>query len=418
MTSLVSISFDTMYAMDDIKMPGYRPITNIDNEEKTDIKSPEEAPSEAKIEPEQTPNKPPKPKRKFLPYFKRVHLSRKQWLIVGLVCILLIGGGVMAKNYLAKRFTKLAKEPPAKVVPKPPKPTTEPSRLTGVTVPVEMNSRPVTGIIIENSPDARPQAGLKDAGILYEAIAEGGITRFLALYQEAQPDYIGPVRSARPYYLDWLMPFEAAIAHVGGSPEALAQIKSLGVRDLDQFANSGAYQRISKRYAPHNVYTSMAQMDALQKAKGYTSSKFTSYTRKKDAPNATPTARSIDFALSGFLYNPHYDYDAATNSYKRSQGGKPHTDEKSGAQLQPKVVIALVMAYAIQSDGKHSEYTTTGSGVMFVFQDGVVTQGTWTKPDRKAPFKFTDANGAVLKLNAGQTWITAVGLQTGVTYKP
>jgi len=400
--------------MDDIKMPGIEPTTNIEKEEETDITSHEQAPPE----PNDTHPKPPKPKRKILPYFKRVHLSRKQWIVVGLVFILLIGGGVYAKSYLAKRYTRLAKEPPAKAIPKPPKPTTEPSHLTGVEVPVEMNARPITGVMIENSPDARPQSGLKDAGIVYEAIAEGGITRFLALYQEGQPDYIGPVRSARPYYLDWLMPFEAAIAHVGGSPEALAQIKSLGVRDLDQFANAGAYQRISQRYAPHNVYTSMAQLDALQKAKGFASSNFTPYDRKKEAPNATPTARSIDFGLSGFLYNPHYDYDVATNSYKRSEGGKPHVDEKSGTQLQPKVVVALVMAYAIQSDGKHSEYTTTGSGVMYVFQDGIVTQGTWAKADRKAPFKFTDANGAVLKLNAGQTWITAVGLQSGVSYKP
>jgi hypothetical protein len=262
--------------------------------------------------------------------------------------------------------------------------------------------------MIENSLDARPQAGLKDAGIVFEAIAEGGITRFLALYQEGQPDYIGPVRSARPYYLDWLLPFDASYAHVGGSPEALSLVRSLGIKDIDQFANGGSYDRVSSRAAPHNVYTSMSKIDALNSAKGYTTSTFTSFPRKSDQPLSTPMASSINLDISGPLFNVHYDYDTASNTYKRSEGGSSHTDEKSGDQLAPKVVIALVMDYGYASDGQHSEYTTTGSGSMYVFQDGFVTQGTWKKSDSKSQFSFTDSGGAILKLNAGQTWFTVV----------
>lgn len=369
------------------------------------------------------PDKPQPKRRKRLTWlrFRHQDLSRKQWVLVIAIIILLLGGGGTGAYYLYKYFTKIPKQaavkPKAKVT-EPLKPTTEPSRLTGVEVATELNQRPVTGIIIENSPEARPQAGLKDAGIVYEAIAEGGITRFLALFQESQPDYIGPVRSARPYFLDWLLPFDAAIAHVGGSPDALQQIKALGVRDLDQFANSGAYQRIAARFAPHNVYTSTTQLDALMKAKGFTSSTFTSFPRKKEAPGTQPTARTIDFTVSGYLYNVRYEYDALSNSYKRNEGGKPHIDERSGAQLQPKVVIGLVMGYGIASDGQHSVYKTTGSGVMYVFQDGAVTQGTWRKDDRKTQFVFMDAQGAPLKLNPGQTWLTVVDASTDVTYAP
>jgi hypothetical protein len=300
----------------------------------------------------------------------------------------------------------------------PAKPTTEPSRLTGAEVTPELNKRAVTAVMIENSPDARPQSGLNDAGVVFEAVAEGGITRFLALFQESQPSYIGPIRSSRPYYLDWLLPFDATYAHVGGSPAALAQIKSLHVKDLDQFANAGAYQRVTARYAPHNVYSSIEKLYSLAQSKGYTTSNFTGFTRKAAAPSATPTAKSIDFAISSYLYNPHYDYDAATNSYKRSEGGKIHTDEKSGAQLSPKVVIALVTPSALESDGTHNSYTTTGSGPMYVFQDGTVTQGTWKKDSRTAQFVFTDSAGQPLKLNAGQTWISLVTSAGAVTYKP
>src|SRR3989344_4870304 len=128
----------------------------------------------------------------------------------------------------------------------PPKPVTIASPLTGLQVAPELAQRPVTAIMIENSLDARPQSGIQEAGVVFEAIAEGGITRFISLYQEAQPTYIGPVRSLRPYYIDWAVPFDASIAHIGGSPDALAQIRN-GGKDLDQFFNSGSYSRISSR---------------------------------------------------------------------------------------------------------------------------------------------------------------------------
>jgi hypothetical protein len=354
-------------------------------------------------------------------WFHRIHLSKKQAIILSVVLVLLLGGGGAAAYVFV--FNK-KKPTPAPVVTKtepkvvePPKPTTVASPLTGIQVQPSLAQLPVTGIMIENSPDARPQSGLKDAGIVYEAIAEGGITRFLTLFQESQPDYVGPVRSARPYYLEWLQGYDASIAHVGGSPEALALIKSAGIKDLDQFYNSGAYHRISTRYAPHNVYTSLASLIDLEKTKGYTKSTFTGFARKVDKPVAPVTGSSIDFTLSGYLYNVHYDYDAAANSYKRSEGGKPHTDEKSGAQLEPKVVIALVMPYALEADGLHSDYSTTGSGRAFIFQDGGATAGTWSKASSKAPLLIGDANSAPLALNAGQTWITVVGTEGSVAYK-
>lgn len=306
-------------------------------------------------------------------------------------------------------------------------PPTAPSPLTGVAVDPALTKRPVTGIMIENSDEARPQSGLQDAGVVYEAIAEAGITRFLALFQESTPPYIGPVRSLRPYYIDYAAPFQASIVHVGGSPDALAEVQSGGFRNLDEFANGGYFTRISSRYAPHNVYTSFSSLDALNQKKGYTSSLFTSWPRKTDKKLATPTAKSIDFTISSSDFYVHYDYSVVSNSYLRSEGGAPHLDyvsasDTKGVQLHPKVVIAIVVPQgrgALDASGAYyTDYATSGSGGAYIFQDGGVTIGSWTKGDTNGQISFTDANNQPIKLNAGQTWITLVGSSNLVSYKP
>lgn len=352
------------------------------------------------------------------------NLGKKQKIIIIVVGSLLLIGSLLGAYLMLRpgptqETAIVADEPAQEATPVAPEPTTAPSRLTGVEVAKELNATPVTGVMIENSPDARPQSGLKDAGIVFEAIAEGGITRFLALFQDTQPDYVGPVRSVRPYYLDWLQGFDAAIAHVGGSAEALQTIKSQGIKDLDQFSNPAPYQRVSGRYAPHNMYTSLPKLVETGKAKGYTNSDFLSIVRKQPVtPSPTPAAKSIDIVISGYLYNVHYDYDASTNSYLRSEGGKPHIDERSKTQLSPKVVVAIVVPYSIHSNGVNSQYQTIGSGKAFIFQDGNVTEGVWEKTNAKTQIKFGDNLGSSLALSPGQTWITAVGAASNVSYKP
>ncbi len=350
--------------------------------------------------------------------YKHTHLATWQWALLVLSMLLLIVISAFGAYKLYQRVRKLPPQPAVVIKKAPPKPKLEPSRLTGLPVDPELNKRPVTGVMIENSPDARPQAGLKDAGIVFEAIAEGGITRFLALSEDTKSDYIGPVRSARPYYLDWVLAFDASLAHAGGSPDALAQINALHVRDLDEFANSAAYRRVNTRFAPHNLYTSTNDLDTLNQKKGFNSSNFTSWPRKVEKRVNPATAGIIDFNVSGFLYSPHYNYEPSLGIYLRSEGGQPHKDERSGVQLAPKVVIAMVTGYSIAGDGVHSVYNTIGSGHMYVFQDGSVTEGTWQKSDHNAQFKFTNSAGAELKLNPGQTWVTMVSSNSAVTYKP
>lgn len=343
-------------------------------------------------------------------------LSKRGKIIGVAVALALIGGSIAAGVMLWPE--KPAPPPPPVVVKKvePPKPTTEASKLTGLQVPFDVNLRPVTAVMIENSPDARPQSGLLEAGVVFEAVAEGGITRFVALFQDTKPDYVGPVRSARPYYIRWMLGFDANYAHAGGSPQALNDIRALGVKDLDHGANGSTFDRVNSRYAPHNLYTSIDRLVAAGASRGYATSTYTGFARKPEKKAETPTASAIDIAISSPLYNVHYAYDTANNSYLRFEGGQAHTDEKSGKQLNLKVVVVLVTDKS--QNGIYSVYRTDGSGTALVFQDGEVISGTWSKAGDKEPLLFKDSVGQELKLNAGQTWITVVGNASAATYTP
>lgn len=343
-------------------------------------------------------------------------------IVIGVSLGVLIFGIILLQMYGTK---DPAPEPEPQITvqpetpPPPPAPTTVASKLTGVQVEPPLNERAITGVMIENSIDARPQAGLVDAGVVFEAIAEGGITRFLALFQESQPDYIGPIRSARPYYVRWARGFDAAYVHSGGSGEALNLIKALGVKDMDHGkygSSGGTFDRVSNRYAPHNVYTSMARLDTLRTSLGYTTSEVTGFERiealKDDVIPVDQSngelANSLTFNISGNNYNTSYTYHADTNTYARVLAGQPHTDERSGKQISPTVVVALEASYSIHSDGVHSVYGNVGSGPVTVFQNGKVYKGSWSKPSDTAELKFLDASGQPLRLQPGQTWITAI----------
>jgi len=348
----------------------------------------------------------PKKQSPRLEWFKR---HKKLTIVLALIAVLLIAASTVAVLY----FMNQKPAAPVAVKQETPKPKPEPihyySPLTGGEVQTEAATKQaVTGIMIENSPDARPQSGLKNSGVVFEAIAEGGITRFLALYQEQKPQLVGPVRSVRMYYVDWVAAFNASVAHIGGSAAALAEVRNGSYRDIDQFFNAGSYWRATDRYAPHNVYTSFEKLDALNAAKGYTSSSFTGFTRKDSTASATPNATTIDVTISSELYNSHYTYNAATNTYDRSEGGALHLDRKDG-QISPRVVIALkVDETTVMEDGYRQSIQAIGSGSATIFQDGTVQEVTWTKATKSDQIKFTDTNGADVALARGQTWISAV----------
>ena len=160
-------------------------------------------------------------------------------------------------------------------------------------------------------------------------------------------------------------------------------------------------------------YTSFKNLDAVNTAKGYTKSAFTSFTRQDGKAADQPIANTITINFSGPLYNTMYTYDKAAKSYNRLQGGAPHVDREAG-QISPKVVIAMrVNMRLVFEDGNREQIDTTGSGSAVVFQNGTAQEVTWRKADRSAPLLLSDGAGKDVPLERGQTWIAAVPLVGG-----
>lgn len=352
----------------------------------------------------------------WLPRNKRLLLFIAAILVIvgaGTVVLAIIGHQPAEPAQVAARVIEPVAAPE-------PEPVKYYSPLTGVPVPDETaTKRQVTAVIIENSPQARPQSGLQDAGVVYEAIAEGGITRFVALYQEARPGLVGPVRSVRPYFVEWAAAYDPAMAHVGGSSKALQMIRSGEYgKDIDQFFNSGAYYRSTDRYAPHNVYTTFDRLDALNQAKGNISSAFESLPRKKDEPSPIKDATSISISVSSQTYSVGYTYDVNNNTYLRVMAGAQHVDRESKAQLTAKnVAVIKVSTVRAMEDGYREQMTTIGSGEASVFMDGRVIPAVWEKTAAKSPLLFKDMSGKVIEFNRGSTWITAIPTNKGVTWQ-
>lgn len=338
----------------------------------------------------------------------------KIYFYIAIFFILAVGGGVLywmqaqTPEFSESGIPNIFKKAPEKFY----------SPLSGIEAADEAaTKRPVTAVMIENSEAARPQSGLAEAEVVFEAVAEGGITRFIALYQTSRPGLIGPVRSLRPYYADWAAGFDPGVAHVGGSPEALSMIRSGNYgADLDQFFNAESFWRATDRQAPHNVYTNSDKLDGLQGAKGKKTSTYSFSKRIDEKKPAQPTVTRVSADISSNIFNISYDYDAATNTYKRTEGGEPHLDREKG-QIAPKVVVILKTNISLNSDGSHMDITTSGSGNAYVFQNGTVVEGTWSKNGPKDQLYLKDAAGTEIPLVRGQTWITVVGNDRSVTWQ-
>jgi hypothetical protein len=281
------------------------------------------------------------------------------------------------------------------------------------------------GVMVENHTDARPQSGISSADIIYEAVAEGGITRFLAIFYCNDAIYVGPVRSARIYFVKLLQGYGdyPLYAHVGGAntdgpADALGEIDDIGwglYNDLNQFAVPFPnfwrdYERLPNRVTEHTVYTNTAKLWDFAKTKRNLTNvdkkgvawnqQFKQWTFKDDAKQADRgSANKISFGFwdqFGADYGVTWNYDKVTNSYKRVNGGQPHLDKNTGKQIEAKNVIVIFTNESPANDGYpggHILYKLTGSGEGIIFQNGKATKVTWNKKNEESNLTFFDQNG-------------------------
>jgi hypothetical protein len=300
-------------------------------------------------------------------------------------------------------------------------PQLAPRLLDGVLAdPAKQNLHPLA-VMIENAPEARPQSGLGEASLVYEAIAEGGITRFMAIYADpTDPIRVGPVRSSRPYFVDIATELNAFYAHVGGSADALSQIKNTGVLDLDQFyVGEPTYKRDFSRNVAfeHTVYSSTDKLwqYATQINKWSSSGNFTAWKYTDDAPPAQRGAsETVKVSVSDSLYAVTWTYDPTNNVYIRNMAGAAHTDSNTGKTITAKNII-LQSVVRTSTDGLHNNMTLTGSGTAIVIENGKAIQGTWKKSGRNRT-RFYDASGQELSLVRGETWIHLVNQDSVISY--
>jgi len=210
---------------------------------------------------------------------KLIYFIKKQppvWRVVSLflilICLLLVGSYfLLTRTSFLDLFSKENSKQEEFQKIEEPAPVFKFYRLLdGVGVEDESKvNPPIFAVQVENMVDARPLSGISKANLVYEAISEAGITRLLALYvKDNSVSEIGPVRSARPYYIDWASEYGALYAHSGGSPEALRVVSDYDVLDLNEFSNGKYFWRSKSRYAPHNLYTSVELLGEAFTVKG------------------------------------------------------------------------------------------------------------------------------------------------------
>jgi hypothetical protein len=276
-------------------------------------------------------------------------------------------------------------------------------------------------VMINNHIDARPQSGLIYADLVYEIVAEGGITRLLPFYKSTIPEKIGPVRSTREYYLVLVKELgDAALMHIGWSPQALAAIESWPVRSLGR--GGGQFWRDNPNgvAVEHTAYVN--GKDLLETGvdlgwEGTREYKVWEFKEEKSGYDSAPSASdiAIDFWHRGD-YSAIFDYDTETNTYLRSMGYDendnpiPHNDRENNEQVTVKnLLVQFVEESPIVNDPKgRLDYELVGSGTGLVFVDGRVIEVTWNKEERDSRTIFYDSDGEEMKFNRGKFWISVV----------
>ncbi len=262
-------------------------------------------------------------------------------------------------------------------------------------------------VMIDNHSEARPPAGINQASVVFEAIVEAPITRLLAIYDLSEMvELIGPVRSARPYYVDWVTEFAGLYAHVGGSNEALTLLKNRDLIDFNEFNNGEYYWRDHYRYAPHNTFTNMEQIRRMLDDKKLKVSPLTDGWKFKN--EAEVGNRGFDSVLAidyrNLIYNVEWKYEAENNVYWRYQLGQQAVDVSNQPITAKNIVVMYSESEVIDSYGRR-QTQVLGDGPAQVFLDGGVFDATWRRTSLSNRTKFYKITGEEIEFNAGLTWI-------------
>lgn len=336
-----------------------------------------------------------------------MNVRKSVWLGLAVV-VMLTGCGDSEKKPVEKPVVQVSPSPSPT-----PMPYTYP--LTGLGTEKQVTTRPIV-VMVENMVAARPQSGLDKADLVYEILAEGDITRFVAVYQSETAPKIGPVRSMRPYFAEIARGLQGAYFHAGGSQDAFQFVKRFNVREVDQIYGGSAYfWRAKDRKMPHNLYTSSELLNKAVVNKGWndpwTGQGFT----YADEPS-TGNGESVQSVKINYISNYYvgYEWDAKNKQFIRTMLGSTHKDRETGKALVANNIIISRATHRIVDSYGRRDVNVIGPGSGYLLQAGKIIPVTW----KSAYGHIRVYDGAKeLTLVPGKTWIHVIPTNVGVSWR-
>jgi len=288
-------------------------------------------------------------------------------------------------------------------------------------IDLKSNSRPYA-VMINNLAAARKyHSGLSDAYVVYEMLVEGGITRLLALFKDADTSRIGSVRSSRHYYLDYALEHDAIYVHFGWSPAAQSDITTLGINNINGLYDSAFWRDTSLDIDyEHTAYTNIEKIESSAKSKGYrmTTNKDTLLNYSVDAVDLSLNADRLDANKVDIKYSSYtttnYVYNEEEKLYYRSVNGSSHKDYITKEQYTAKnIIITYVDSSGISGDSKgRLNLKNIGSGDGYYITNGYAIPITWSKNTRKGETVYKTKDGKEILVNDGNTYIQIAPLNS------
>lgn len=290
--------------------------------------------------------------------------------------------------------------------------------LTGLKDTEEANvkQRPIA-VMIDNEINARPQSGLDSAEIIYEIPVEGNITRYMGIYHHLPSEKIGPVRSARPYFIDKALEFGAIYVHCGGSPQALKDLSTLNVDAFNDLKGTPVFWRSTDRKMPHNLYTNTKYMREVSETKKLENKSAPEYFKFSDDFSIPDGAyqKKVLINYSGY-YKVSYLYNEEEKVYYRFINDTPMQDKETKNDIKATNIIIEKVGIKVIDNVGRLQLNNIGKNRGYFLTGGRLIEIEWQKDSRGGKTVYRDLKGNEIELNKGITWIQVVSVNTKIDF--
>ncbi len=291
--------------------------------------------------------------------------------------------------------------------------------LTGLTDPEEENIRlrPIA-VMIDNEINARPQSGLGSAEIVYEIPVEGSITRYMGIYHHLASEKIGPVRSARPYFIDKALEFNAVYVHCGGSPQALKDLSVMKVDTFNDLKGTPVFWRASDRKMPHNLYTNtkfMREVTETKKIENKIAPEYFKFSEEYYTPDGPPINKvTINY---GGYYKISFLYNNEEKEYFRYINGDLMKDNETKENIKTSNIIIEIVTMKVLDNVGRLQLNNIGKNRGYFLTGGRLIEIGWQKDSRNGKTTYRDLSGNEILLNKGVSWIQIVSPNTKIEFE-